>query len=375
MIAVLMPQLGINEESAILTQWHVQQGEHVSIGQKLFSIETDKSSFDVEAQAEGTLAAIMAAEGDEVPVKAPVCYIGEEGGGYEPRQMSAPVQAPHPLSENAVSPRAKHLAGKLGVDLRSVNATGPDGRTIERDVLSHFVTAPSEREPGSDPRTEEGAGNAGGGSFQPLSNIRKIIARNTLHSLHTAAQLTHTASFDAARILQKQPGVTLTGVILHTAARVLRDFPALNAHLTGDVLRVFDDVHLAVAVDTERGLMAPVIFNASQKSLTELSDELKTLAEQCRSGSIPPGLLSGGSFTVSNLGQFGIESFTPILNTPQTGLLGICAIQQRVRETGGVLSAYPAMTLSLTYDHRALDGAPASRFLQTLCKALEEFSV
>jgi pyruvate dehydrogenase E2 component (dihydrolipoamide acetyltransferase) len=202
-----------------------------------------------------------------------------------------------------------------------------------------------------------------------------------LASLQNTAQLTHTASFDATAILacRKQfksdpamSGVTLGDIILYTVTRTLPGFPELNAHLLDTTLRIFSQVNLAVAVDAERGLMVPVVFNASQKTLPELSNGLKQLAEQCRAGSVPPDLLSGGSFTVSNLGQFGIESFTPILNPPQTGILGVNTISYRIREDG---STYPAMTLSLTYDHRALDGAPASRFLQALCKALEEFAL
>jgi pyruvate dehydrogenase E2 component (dihydrolipoamide acetyltransferase) len=201
-------------------------------------------------------------------------------------------------------------------------------------------------------------------------------------SLQNTAQLTHTASFDVSNILacrkrfKNDPamsGITLGDIILYAVSRTLKDFPELNAHLLDNTLRVFNEVNLAVAVDTERGLMVPVIFNASQKTLPEISSELKTLAEQCRSGSISVDRLSGGSFTVSNLGQFGIESFTPILNAPQTGILGVNTIQQRVRVVDGCIGAYPCMTLSLTYDHRALDGAPASRFLQTLCGNLEKF--
>ncbi|MDR1691771.1 MAG: 2-oxo acid dehydrogenase subunit E2 [Oscillospiraceae bacterium] len=214
--------------------------------------------------------------------------------------------------------------------------------------------------------------------------MRKTIAKTMTASLRNAAQLTHTASFDAANILEyrkllkntpEYSGVTLTDMVLYAVTRTLPAFPALNAWLMeGDVLRTFNDVSLACAVDTERGLMVPVINNASGKSLLELSRELKTLAEGCRNGTISPDLLTGGSFTVSNLGQYGVESFTPILNPPQTGILGVCGITQRVRITGGQLAAYPAMPLSLTYDHRALDGAPASKFLQTLCKNLETFT-
>jgi pyruvate dehydrogenase E2 component (dihydrolipoamide acetyltransferase) len=369
---VLMPQLGISEDSAILTAWHVREGDAVKTGQKLFSIETGKSSFDVESEYAGTVLALFAAEGDEVAVKAPVCSVGDAG------EAAAP---PQPPPAAASSPRARALAEKLDVDIAPAEPTGPGGRVIERDVysLSRSVTAPSEREPKA-LLSEEGAAAGGGRSTdRPLSGIRKIIAKNMLASLQNTAQLTHTASFDASAILNCRKrfkadpvmsGVTLGDMVLFAVTRVLKDFPALNAHLIGDTLRVFNEVNLAAAVDTGRGLMVPGVFGACGLTLPELSERVKTLAEQCRNGTAPPDILTGGSFTVSNLGAFGTESFTPILNAPQTGILGVNTITHRVREGGSV---YPAMALSLTYDHRALDGAPASRFLQTLCKALEDF--
>jgi pyruvate dehydrogenase E2 component (dihydrolipoamide acetyltransferase) len=142
-----------------------------------------------------------------------------------------------------------------------------------------------------------------------------------------------------------------------------------------DTLRRFKHVNLGVAVDTPRGLMVPTIFNADEKSLLEISKEVKTLAEAARSGSISPDLLGGGSFTVSNLGSMGVEVFTPVINPPQTGILGVCTITQRVKEVGGEIKIYPAMGLSLTYDHRVVDGAPAARFMKELCANLEKITV
>ena len=356
---VWMPQLGISEESAVLTAWYVKRGDAVRAGDKLFSIETGKSSFDVECEDTGVVLELFAAEGDEVAVKAPVCAVG------------APDEA-----AGGVSPRAEKLAKKLDIDPKNAIPTGPEGRVIERDVRG---LAESEGD-GGRPQ----AAPAAAYTDRPLSNMRTIIAAKMLASLRNTAQLTHTASFDAANILAcrgrlkgdpHMAGVTLGDMILYAVSRTLPDFPALNAHLLDGTLRTFKEVNLAVAVDTERGLMAPVILGASGLTLLELSAQGKALAEQCRAGSVNPDLLTGGSFTVSNLGQYGTESFTPILNAPQTGILGVNTIQQRVKVADGCIGAYPAMTLSLTYDHRALDGAPASRFLQTLCKILEDFSL
>lgn len=388
---ILMPQLGISEESALLTQWHVKQGDIVKQGDKLFSIETGKSSFDVDSEHTGTVLALLAAEGDEVTVKAPVCAIGQEGEPVpdnagstvaaqtideKPAQTCAPAApfVPEVSRDGAtgVSPRAKKLAEKLGVNPALATPTGPEGRVIERDVRAVYDSGAARKPAAPSVPYQD----------KPLTHMRKIIAKNMMQSLHNTAQLTHTASLDASKLLAarkrykddaKMSGVTLGDMVLYAVTRTLPDFPALNAWLLDETLRVFSDVNLAVAVDTERGLMVPVIFAASGLTLPEISEQVKTLAEQCKNGAIPPDSLTGGSFTVSNLGQFGIESFTPILNAPQTGILGVNTITQRVKVVDGCIGAYPCMTLSLTYDHRAIDGAPASRFLRALCKALEDF--
>ena len=399
---VLLPQIGISEESAVLTKWHVQKGDTVKVGDPLFSLETGKSSFDVESEYGGSILALLAAEGDEVAVKAPVCAIGQPGEMLDlpaPEKESAPVPVPEvagpaaspPLpaahgqtdrQAGGVSPRARRLAAKNDVDPALATPTGPEGRVIERDVRALI-------QGGGGARSLQGGASPAQPAPQaeyeerPLTTIRKTIAKNMLASLQNTAQLTHTHSFDATNLLDYRKtvkgsedlaGITLGDMILFAVSRTLPAFPDLNAWLIESSLRVFKEVNLAVAVDTEKGLMVPVIFGASKMSLLEISKEVKALAGGCREGGIDPSLLSGGSFTVSNLGHLGVESFTPILNPPQTGILGVNTVTTRVREVGGQLKPYPAMALSLTYDHRAVDGAPASRFLQALCKNLENFT-
>ena len=168
--------------------------------------------------------------------------------------------------------------------------------------------------------------------------------------------------------------ITYNDMILFAVSRVLKNHPALNAHFLGDHIRYFDHVHLGVAVDTPRGLIVPTIFNADCKSLGEIAKESKELAAAAQGGAISPDLLTGASFTVSNLGTLDIEMFTPIINPPQTGILGVNCMVDRVRTVDGQVTVYPAMGLSLTYDHRALDGAPASRFLKELKTAMEQFT-
>ena len=215
--------------------------------------------------------------------------------------------------------------------------------------------------------------------------MRKIIADSMHNSLTTMAQLTHHSSFDASSIIAYRkelkaaeslelPGITYNDLILYAVSRVLKRHPVLNAHWMDDKIRYFDHVHLGMAVDTPRGLLVPTIFNADTKSLAEIAKETKELAAAAQGGSISPDLLSGATFTVSNLGTLDIEMFTPVINPPQTGILGVDCMVDRVRMADGNISVYPAMGLSLTYDHRAMDGAPASRFLKELKTVLEHFS-
>ncbi len=332
----------------------------------------------------------------------------------EPPVTSAAAQTPESTGQlpDAISPRAKNLAKRQMADLRQAVGTGPSGRVIERDVLKlvaegKLATAAA----GEYPVGTEGTGiggrvRAGDAVAAPMtaadqqstaddafeariekhSNIRKVIARQMHHSISSMAQLTHTVSFDASAImglrsqlkqaaekdlLEKVP--TIGDMILYAVSRVLARHEACNAHYDDEQMTYFKHVNLGVAVDTPRGLMVPTIFKADNLSLGEISTQVRSLAGMCREGTISPDLLQGGTFTVSNLGAFGIESFTPVINPPQTCILGVCTITDRVRERDGNLETWPAMTLSLTYDHRALDGAPASRFLQDLCKALENY--
>jgi len=396
---VVMPKQGQTVESCIITQWHVQVGDNVGKGDVLFEYETDKSAFSEEAKTEGTVLAIYAKEGDDVPCFDTVAVIGRQGEDIgtlapaavekEARQDAvAPVtEAPSATTDTAVedadrikvSPRAKTAARQRGLDYRQACPTGPYGRIIERDIaeLSRRAPAPVvqvDTIPANTPSAY---------TDRPLSGIRKSIARAMHTSLSTMAQLTHTTSFDATAILAYRKGIkesagnldlaniTLNDIVVYGVSRILVQHPELNAHLIGDTLRIFNDVHLGVAVDTPRGLLVPTVTKANLRSLNNISAEVKTLAEQALSEHISPDALTGGTFTVTNLGGLGIEQFTPIINPPQVAILGVCNVTHRIREDG---TSYPAMGLCLTYDHRAIDGAPASRFLRDLCFALENFS-
>ena len=345
----------------------------------------------------------------------------------QPAAVEAAVSEPAAVSGDLkISPRARALVEKLGADLSFVKPTGPDGRVIERDVRALAeagrVVSPAAR--ASYPGGIEGTGLGGRVTLadldkkpvevapaapaapsvqvelgvpvddsyrEPMSNMRKMIGKAMSQSLSSMAQLTHNMSFDATEIqnlrkLFKEKGepmgmhkVSLNDIILYAVARTLQkpEHRALNANLIDDgkTMKYFRGVNLGMACDTDRGLMVPTIFSADGMSLRQLSETAKRLAQECRDGKINPDYLQGGSFTVSNLGAMGIESFTPVINPPQTGILGVNTLETRVRVVDGEIAAYPAMTLSLTYDHRAIDGSPASKFLVDLRRNLENFTL
>lgn len=460
---VIMPRQGQSVESCIITKWHKNKGDMVEAGEVLFTYETDKATFEEEAKESGVLLDIFFEEGDDVPVLTNVCVIGQEG--EDPSQFSPHVTEEDQVKDEPVkdepvkdesiqdvkedlllsseeqeiisitpqgkediikiSPRAKNLAQRVGVDYKKAVPTGPEGRIIERDIIALMENGPIITPAAMDQYAvrssdDQIVGTGLGGritthdldtasKIQPsataskqllstadatqdfeevkLTNIRRVIAKTMHQSLLNSAQLTLNSSFDATDILAFRKklksqgerlglsGITLNDIILFAVSRTLLNHRDLNAHFLEDSMRVYNTVNLGVAIDTPRGLMVPTIFNADRKSLYDISKEVKDLAAACQSGTINPDLLTNGTFTVTNLGALGIESFTPVLNPPQTGILGVNNMVQRARESNGEIEYYPAMGLSLTFDHRAVDGAPAARFLRGLAQNLENFSL
>ena len=431
---VLMPKLGNSVESSLILKWRKQPGDHVKVGEVLCEIETDKATMEVESPSEGVLLEQLFAEGDEVAVLTVIAQVGVPGETVAPvvttfvapsvNSSTANPSVSNPLdsslsnssrtqanatslapksSERFISPRARNLALREYLPLERVTTgSGPNGRIIERDVLAvleHRAANPaapiavkqspepspvtpsqpmpsSQREPIL--RTPED-----GVTATPLKGIRKRVADRMLESLQTTAQLTLNASADARELQAFRarfkalavrdpslPNITLNHLILLVAARTLKAFPELNAHLEHDVTYNYRDVHLGFAVDTERGLLVPVIRDASRISLRELAERATNLAREAQVGRAAPTDLQGGTFTVSNLGAFGIETFTPILNPPQVAILGVGGIQPKAVQEGEHVRFYPHLSLSLTVNHQVVDGAPAARFLQALCRNL-----
>ena len=421
---VMLPRQGQSVESCIIGKWNKKPGDTVKVGDILFSYETDKATFEEEAKVDGTLLVVFFEEGDDVPVLTNVAVIGEPGEDYsqyvpgdmddedsEPPEEDAeatnkeivtsvisPSSQTNLSSEpRGISPRAKSTAERLRVDPSLATGTGPKDRIIERDIIrlkqemgseSGVTQQQFDKNAVTDQMTETASQSAEAEYVdEELTNIRKVIAKAMHQSLSSMAQLTHNTSFDATSILEyrKQlkaisekmdiPNITINDIIIFAVSRILPKHKYLNAHFLDNKMRFFKHVHMGIAVDTPRGLLVPTLFNADTKSLKQIAAESKELIKSAQEGSINPDLLTGGTFTITNLGVLGIESFTPVINTPQTVILGVNCIVERVRTQNGQIAVYPSMGLSLTYDHRALDGAPASRFLMDLKNALENFPV
>jgi pyruvate dehydrogenase E2 component (dihydrolipoamide acetyltransferase) len=407
---VLMPKQGQSVETCIITKWFKNTGDHVSVGDILFSYETDKASFDLESTAEGILLEVFFGDGAEVPVLVNVAMIGQAGesvGSGRDQTVQKPsvsvgsgryqtVQKPsvsvgsgrdRTLQQNfgdnkiRISPRAKRLANDKGLNYNDIQGSGPNGRIITRDIeISHTSAAAVTKKVVPD-----------GAEFteQPLSNVRKIIAKAMHSSLQNSAQLTHHMSADVRFLLEarqkiksrltidkNQQDITLNDMVCWCVIKALEKFPEANSHFLEDRIKTFHKVHLGLAVDTPRGLMVPSVKNAGEMDLVKLSKELKSAAEACKKGSISPELIqsAAGTFTVSNLGSYGVEMFTPVINLPQVAILGVCTIINRPAIIdNNIFGFVPYIGLSLTYDHRAIDGGPATLFLKEIKEQIEAF--
>lgn len=397
-----------------------QEGDDVPCLTPVCAIGAAGEDVSVLRPGSATLAGATAAQAAPAATPAVAPVPAPAAASEAPSAPSAPSASARP---DRISPRAENLAERSGADLRFAEGTGPAGRVIERDVRrlvdeGRLVTPAAQAAYAVRPGALDGTGFGGRVSTadlaapvfaaapvsavadgpesveEKLPNIRKVIAKAMHQSISTMAQLTLDTSFDATEILSlrakwkkaRESGLseslglsvaaanpTLNDILLFAVSRVLKNHRACNAHFHDDRMVYFNRVHLGMAVDTPRGLMVPTIFNADLLDLAGIAREARAVADACQKGTVVPDQLKGGTFTLTNLGTLGIESFTPVINPPQTCILGVNTLVTRVRDVDGRAVPYQAMTLSLTFDHRALDGAPAARFLKDLKAALENF--
>jgi pyruvate dehydrogenase E2 component (dihydrolipoamide acetyltransferase) len=412
-----MPKLGNAVEECVLARWYKRPGETVASGDILADIETDKANFELTAPVDGTLLTVFFGDGDVVPVFTTVAVVGDPGepvDQYRP-QAASPVQEPQAdappapaaasLSEPesapaasgaAMSPRARRFAQEHDFFPGAVAGSGPGGRVLEDDLKKLYYSAhrpvPSAEASTADRDGLRGARTATGESAAPVdpaarpvspSRLRVTIARRMRQSLASTAQYTLNASADATGLLSLRARVKAAGsaedaaalninaMVLFCAVKALAAVPEVNVEFIDGTIYQHSRIHLGFACDTPRGLLVPVIRDSQLLTLPQLAAKAKTLTAEAVEGSIAPDDLAGGTFTVSNLGTYGIESFSPILNAPQVAILGVNAIQLKPVRRDGVVEFVDQIGISLTSDHQVIDGAPAARFLKTVREQIE----
>ncbi|MBI3249550.1 MAG: 2-oxo acid dehydrogenase subunit E2 [Deltaproteobacteria bacterium] len=398
-VEATMPKFGLTMTEGTIQKWFKAEGDAIKTGEPLFEVETEKVLYEVESSATGTVAKLLYPLEAVVPVGLPVAVIAAPGenvaevaakyGGGAPQAAAAtvtaaPTASAAPAAVSSVSgrregapvtPAARKLAQEHKVDLARVAGTGPGGRVTREDIEKAISAAAAAPAPAPAPVASTTPTPTAVQSA-PLRGMRKVIAERMHKSLQGSAQLTITTEVDVTQLIdrrqevQREFNATYTDFIVQACAHALKQHPRMNAALEGDTLRTQEHISVGVAVALEEGLIVPVIPNTDKKSLKEIAQAARNLAEKARAGKLTLEEVSGGTFTVSNLGMYGVDGFTPILNTPQTGILGVGRIVEKPVIYRGEIAKRSTMVLSLTFDHRAIDGAPAGAFLQTVADLL-----
>jgi pyruvate dehydrogenase E2 component (dihydrolipoamide acetyltransferase) len=428
MTEIIMPQLGETVSEGTITTWLRKVGDSVQLDDPLVEIATDKVDTEIVSTATGMIAEILVPEGQTVPVGTPLARLAVDAESLSPEdEASVSAAAPHHFRHHAatreatapgtesvisagttsqdlpslhtrLSPLVRRLAHEKAVDLAQVTGTGRGGRIRKRDVLAaasqaslasdRAATTPSEISALTGPRTEPPATPSAVESREPLSRVRKVIGKRMLESLQTSAQLTTVTEADVTRVARlrarfntKLPAgspdkFSFLPFFARAAIEALGQHPLINARIDGDDIVRHEGVDLSIAVDTERGLMVPVIRRADRLNLMGLRDAIGDLATRAREGNLINDELSGGTFTLTNTGSRGALFDTPIINQPQAAILGTGAVVRRPAvidhpELGEVWVARSVVYLALSYDHRLIDGADAARFLETVRARLE----
>ncbi|MBI3249866.1 MAG: 2-oxo acid dehydrogenase subunit E2 [Deltaproteobacteria bacterium] len=382
--AVLMPKIGQAMSEGIILQWHKQDGEHVNQGEVILTIETDKATYDLEAQASGILK-IHLGEGREVKVGTVVGEIGDGSGRVHAATLQAvlpsvapaavPTKTPVRGKKVLASPKAKQLAAEHGIDLTMLTAASADGvisaSDIEQAIVAKPVDVPAVQ-------TVTPASGRAVREQRQLVGMRKTAARRLQEAWRTIPHIVQMIDIDAAALLsarvtlrQELPALTVNDLLLHAAAHVLAGLPDLNGTVEDDMLTLYDGVDIGFAVDTPRGLVVPVIRRAETLSVAQVAAESQRLIEAARAGRLRPEDIGGASLTISNLGMFGISFGTPVINLGESILVFVGAVEERPVVRDGQVVVRPMLTLSIAYDHRLADGVAASQFTRGVKKVLE----
>ncbi len=411
---IRMPKMSDTMTEGTIVAWHKKEGDTVKSGDILAEVETDKATMDLEAYEEGTLLYVGVKEGESVAVDAVIAVIGEKGANYQallngssapapaaaeaPKaEAAAPAAAPATASDNGdgrvkASPLAKAIAEQKGIDLKQVKGSGPEGRIVKADIegfkpsaapapaAAQPAAAPAPAAPASAPAPVAAPAPAGEYEDLPVTQMRKTIARRLSESLFTAPHfyLTMEINMDKAidlrgKVNQVAPAkVSFNDFVIKAAALALKQHPAINSSWLGDKIRRYKYVNIGVAVAVDEGLLVPVVRNADQKTLSTIAGEVKDLAGKAKERKLQPKDWEGSTFSISNLGMFGIDEFTAIINPPDACIMAIGGIKQTVIFDGDTPKPTNVMKVTLSCDHRVVDGASGAAFLQTFKQLLED---
>jgi pyruvate dehydrogenase E2 component (dihydrolipoamide acetyltransferase) len=383
-----MPKFGLTMVEGTIQQWFKNEGDAINEGDALFEVETEKVLYEVESTAGGTVAKLLYGLEAVVPVGLPVAVIAEAGedvtevaarysdGAPAPQAATSPAGSPTPGTGSAaaapaaaatngkrapVTPAARKLAAEHNIDTARLTGTGPGGRITREDVQQAI---------------DAGAQTPAEAQSIPLRGMRKVIAERMHKSLQDTAQLTITTEVDVTQLIERREEVrrefntTYNDFIIQACAHALLRHPRMNASLEGDAIQLHSAIHVGFAVALDEGLIVPVVHDADKKPLKTIAQEARSLAEKARAGELKLEEVSGGTFTVSNLGMAGVDAFTPIINSPQTGILGVGRIVDKPVVYQGEIAKRSMLVLSLTFDHRVIDGAPAGAFLGSVADLL-----
>jgi len=379
---VLMPRIDPGMQSGKIVEWLKKEGEFVEKGEPILVVEGEKTTFEIEAPESGVLSRILVQVGTDVQVTQPVAVIGEsetisssspltEPTQQETIEQASPVQTLNlaPSDRIVASPAARRLAQDRGVDLAKVKGTGPGGRITREDVLSATETVPA-------------ASRAVSKVLEPtvlkkarLEGVRKAVAERLSFSARNAVPVTLTMEADATKLVElknREDHFSFTAFAVKAAAMALERNPLLNSTIGGDEITTYSDINIAVATNTDQGLIAPVVQNANRKSLKEVNANIEELSQRAKENRLTLEELTGGTFTVTNLGAYDVDSFAPVINPPQCAILGLGRIAYKPIVAGEGVYGRPTTLLTLVFDHRIVDGVPAAKFLRDLKRNLED---
>ncbi|MGV9798344.1 dihydrolipoamide acetyltransferase family protein [Mycobacterium sp. NPDC003449] len=380
---ITMPRLSDTMEEGVIIAWHKKIGDRVERGEILAEIETDKAIMELESYDDGILERMLAGEGDRVPIGVPIAIIGDGSGASTappaPAAPAAPAQPAPPPDRPKASPLARKVAADNGVDLATVTGSGPGGRIIRKDIDGRAAVEAVETPApaAAEPRT---------GDFDEvaLSTLQRVAAKRLTESKQNAPHFYLTSAVDVTALLTFRetvndslraadgPKVSVNDFLVRAVASALRANPGVNVSFGGDALLRHHGVHIGVAVAVDAGLVVPVIRDADRKAVSQIATETREKAERARSGKLRADEMTGGTFTISNLGMYGIEQFSAVINPPEAAILAVGAATEELRLVDGEVAARKILRLTLSADHRAIDGATGAVFLRDLSALLED---